>query len=591
MRRLSLRKKIQFVFTSVLLFGLAIALSSLLSFSRLERDVLHSLDRESRSLGQAHQSLAIAAVEQSRWRGAVDRAAMSVSRIRQVGLKGMREIRRQRWSVVSLAVVCGFGGLAMVRLLTSRIMAPIERVTRGACRIGQGDLDHRIEIDTDDELGDLAREFNRMAAEVATSRAELDHNVQVRTAELRAANEELRKASRLKSEFLANMSHELRTPLNSIIGFTRIVARKTDGVIDSAQTENLKKVLHSANLLLDQINEILDLAKIEAGRVTISRESFEIEPFLKELAGTVKPLVEAGGNSLTLDFASDLGVATTDRGKLRQIVLNLLSNASKFTKGGRLWLRCRRAAQGRLRIEVEDTGIGIAADQLDIIFEEFRQADGSTSREYGGTGLGLSIAKRLTEMLGGRVEVRSTPSIGSMFAIELPIKPLAELDTSQPCDEQPSLDVPPVADEPRRPVVLHIDDDPHALYLVKEELKDANYEVVGVRNGMEGIVLARRLQPACILLDVMLPAMDGWDIIAELKRDPATSAIPVVFLSMVENQALGKSMGASAYLLKPVTGETILGTLERVTEESSRSSQGSLSPATADDTLLAASSR
>jgi signal transduction histidine kinase len=315
-------------------------------------------------------------------------------------------------------------GLAMALLasvlVARRILRPLQTLRHGVERIGSGDLAFRLDVKTGDELELLAEEFNRMSARVQDAYTSLEHKVAERTGELVALNQQLEEANRLKSQFLANVSHELRTPMNAIIGFTRLVMRKTDGQIAALQHANLQKVLISADHLLNLINGLLDLSKIEAGRMEVSPARFDLRELIQVAAATVEPMLKPDRVRFVADIDPDLPPLYTDRDKLKQIVLNLLSNAAKFTDDGMIKVTAWQAGE-RLCLAVSDTGIGMPPEALDYIFEEFRQVDMSSTRRHGGTGLGLAIVRKLTRLLGGDVTAESDLGKGSTFKVTLPL--------------------------------------------------------------------------------------------------------------------------------------------------------------------------
>jgi signal transduction histidine kinase len=359
----------------------------------------------------------------------------------QIGLSEAKlklALRTAVWDVALITIIIILGGIAVTIALAGRIVTPLRSLASVAGRIAAGNLTASVEPTSHDEVGQLTNIFNHMTQSLASHihtitelTQTLEQRVAERTRELQEANRQLEAASRHKSEFLANMSHELRTPLNAVIGFTRLVMRHTQGVLLPKQYENLEKVLASAERLLALINDALDLSKIEAGRLEVRPTSFALEALVDVCLRTVEPMVKGERLRLVKELDVDRLLLYTDYDKLQQILLNLLSNALKFTEEGTITVSARHR-DGQIAIAVADTGIGISEDELEVIFEEFRQADSGTTRRYGGTGLGLSISRHLARLLGGDITVTSAVGVGSTFTVTLPIRYPVHLNDSIP---------------------------------------------------------------------------------------------------------------------------------------------------------------
>ncbi len=356
---------------------------------------------------------------------------------------------------------------------------------------------------------------------------------------LRHAAEASEAANRSKSQFLANMSHELRTPLNAIIGYAEMLREDHD---DPGVVADLQKIEGSGKHLLSLINDVLDLSKIEAGKMELHHERFDVDAMCRELAGTVAPLVQRGRNTLELQVPADIGSMWCDVIRVRQVLLNLLSNASKFTSDGRIVLAARRDGHW-IEFSVSDSGIGIAEEAAARLFQPFTQADGSTTRKFGGTGLGLALVRHFARLMGGDVVVTSSPGQGSTFTVRLPDAPIVESAAQATLQDLP---------RGEGTLVLAIDDDPVIHELIARTLETRSIRVVSARNGREGLELARSLMPDAITLDVMMPDIDGWDVLAALKADAKTKDIPVAMVTIVDGEARGKALGAAAWLLKPI---------------------------------------
>jgi signal transduction histidine kinase/DNA-binding response OmpR family regulator len=387
--------------------------------------------------------------------------------------------------------------------------------------------------------------------------------------DLEAARDEAMEASRTKSSFLANMSHELRTPLNAIIGLTELLCDNAARFGTEKALEPLRRVLRAGRHLLSLINDILDLSKIEAGKMDLILESVAIRPIVDEVSGVAQPLAEQNKNALEVDCPDGIGSVHADNMRLRQILLNLLSNACKFTKAGTVRLRVTSVSEAGQRwvdFTISDSGIGMTEQQLGRLFQEFSQADASTTRQFGGTGLGLAISRRLCRLMGGDITVTSVPSEGSTFTVRLP----AEAETVLVA----AASAPEAADSAQggaRDTVLVIDDDPTARELITAHLAESGFTVETAANGVDGLKQARALRPAAITLDIMMPDIDGWTVLAALKGDPALADIPVVIVTIVDEQRRGIALGAAGYMTKPIDRDRlveILSAYRRATESS-----------------------
>ena len=367
-------------------------------------------------------------------------------------------------------------------------------------------------------------------------------------------------AGQHKSQFLANMSHELRTPLNAIIGYSEILQEDAADLGQEGLVRDLKKIESSGRHLLGLINDILDLSKVEAGRMDIFLEDVEIVPLLEEVRAIIVPLAETKGNVLEFGPAENLGSIRTDRTKLKQSLLNILSNGSKFTENGRLTLVAERFETDRpmVRFAISDTGIGMTEEQLGRLFQAFSQADASTSKKYGGTGLGLAISQRFCQLLGGDISVTSQPGEGSTFTITLPDQ------TETPAQIKPA-DAPHISgDANSATTVLLVDDDPTARDLLTASLKGAGYRLVHATNGAEALNLARTIRPDAITLDVIMPTTDGWEVLSALKADADLCDIPVVMVTIVPDRGIGLSLGAVDVLTKPVDRARLTALMHRL---------------------------
>jgi PAS domain S-box-containing protein len=399
--------------------------------------------------------------------------------------------------------------------------------------------------------------------------------------EIRAAMEATEAANRTKSAFLANMSHELRTPLNAVIGYSEMLLEEAvEEGLDSF-VGDLEKIRGAGQHLLGVINDILDISKIEAGRVDLCLETFEVRTLLGEIARMVEPLAQKNRNELVVHCADDVGVMVSDPLRVRQILFNLLGNACKFTERGRVEVRVQVAAgvdADEIRFSVVDSGIGMTETQLGRLFQPFVQADASTTRKFGGTGLGLAISRQLTELMSGALTVTSEVGKGTCFELRLP-RVGGRSEAREPSRGRPSIgprdavrrspSTAPLADstaelEAGPATILVIDDDPTVHELLGHHLAHGGYRVFFAGSGTEGIARARELRPDVITLDVMMPDKDGWRVLSELKAAPETADIPVVMLTIIDQRSAGFALGAADYLLKPIDRTRLLATLERL---------------------------
>jgi signal transduction histidine kinase/DNA-binding response OmpR family regulator len=439
---------------------------------------------------------------------------------------------------VSIAVPILIVWLFVVRYVSRRL----SQISRAMLEISSGDLDARMPPVGRDELGDMGRAlqvFRDNAREIRVAHAEADR-----------AREQAEAASRTKSTFLANMSHELRTPLNAIIGYSEILIEEATDRGDDASVSDLDKIKAAGRHLLGLINDILDLSKIEAGRMDIFVERVDLGTLARDVATLIAPLAQKNGNTLNLDVPADIGVMHTDLTKLKQCLVNLLSNASKFTRSGTISLKVRRemlADQARFIFRVADTGIGMSAEQQGRLFQAFTQADASTTRNYGGTGLGLTISKHFCTMLGGSIDVHSEPGKGSEFTITLP-DAQAEAVQAAPAPKLVPQSFPP-GDEIK---LLVVDDDESVHHLLSATLEKEGYRLLHAYDGEQAIELARSTAPDVITLDVMMPRVDGWSVLGQLKSAPETARIPVIMISILDERTLGYSLGASEFMTKPI---------------------------------------
>jgi signal transduction histidine kinase/CheY-like chemotaxis protein len=386
--------------------------------------------------------------------------------------------------------------------------------------------------------------------------------------EIRDKSQQLEVASQHKSQFLASMSHELRTPLNAIIGVTEMLREDARDLKRKDEFEPLDRVLGAGRHLLALINDILDLSKIEAGRMELHLEPFPLVPLIEDVAKTIEPMAAKNGNRIVIDCPPDLGTMRADQTRFRQALLNLASNANKFTEKGTVTIAARpQRLDGRdwITIAVTDTGIGMTEEQMGRLFREFSQADASTTRKYGGTGLGLAISRHFCRMMGGDITVESSPGEGSTFTIHLPR--IVQSDgtlVTEALGELGAEPAHPIAERAEEPLILVVDDDATVRELVVRHLERAGFAAVAARSGQEGLRLVRELRPAAVTLDIMMPDLDGWTVLAAIKGEPELAGIPVVLMSIVDQKNRGYALGAADYLVKPVDRSKLVETLRSI---------------------------
>jgi len=433
--------------------------------------------------------------------------------------------------------------LLLIYFLVRYTTKSLSQLRIGTREWSKGNLAHRVFVKGKGDLAQLAGSFNEMAEK-------LDATMERANEERQRANE----ANQAKSGFLANMSHELRTPMNAIIGYSEMMLEDLeDGVeLDPEEVQaDLGKIHAAGKHLLGLINEVLDLAKVESGKMVIYNETADLQQLVGDVTTTVQPMVSKYDNTINTVFELEDSEIRTDVTKFRQVLMNLLSNAAKFTRKGKITIKASRSTEGGIdliSISVADTGIGMTPEQLEKVFDEFTQADDSTTREFGGTGLGLAICKKFAELMNGWIDVESTPGEGTCFTFVVPAI-AADTEPEETQDEHGEGHTDQIEGLAK---VLVVDDDESSREISRRILSKRGYSVITADGGADGVELAREQQPDIIVLDILMPGMDGWQVLEKLREMPETSDIPIIMQSMLSERELGLSLGADDYLTKPV---------------------------------------
>jgi len=495
-------------------------------------------------------------------------------------------VRARRYSAIVgiFVLISGLFALLVSSQLQRLISRPILHL-ENAMRMVSTNKNYEVRAARfySDEIGRLIDGFNTMLSEIQhrdTALQRANDELKTRTRELegeiihrKQTQEELLKAkhaaedaSRAKSAFLANMSHELRTPLNAIIGYSEMLEEETRDLGKVENQQDLRKIQSAGKHLLSLINDVLDLSKIEAGKMGLHLETFDVSLMVEEMVTTLQPAIAKNANNMRVRLAGDVGMMRADATKVRQILFNLLSNACKFTDHGTISLDVSQSAmegQEWIRFRVKDTGIGISSKQQEKLFQEFTQADATISRKYGGTGLGLAISYRFVQMMKGRIGVESQEGQGSTFTVYLPAQVTLDTVEAGQLEGTGSAPAGPSQRKAEADTILVIDDDPAVRDLMSRFLTKLGFRTVAAAGGEEGLRLAREVSPLVITLDVIMPERDGWDVLRKLKNDPQLAQIPVIMVTVVDNQAMGFDLGASNYLIKPVDRDRLALLIEK----------------------------
>jgi len=499
-------------------------------------------------------------------------ASKSQSAYHVIGRLDASSVRKELWAYVGriilfVILIVAFVTAGTMLAVGATVITPILRLRNDMLTAGSEGSSEKFysrSVKRNDELGDVMAAFNSMFDQIGSRTAKLfaaNEQLQREIAERKRAEKAAEAANQSKSAFLANMSHELRTPLNAIIGYSEMLMEEAEDLGYEEFVPDVQKIHASGKHLLVLINNILDLSKVEAGKMELYLETFHIPNMIEDVVSTIQPLVDKNANTLKVNCNDNLGTMHTDLTKLRQVLFNLLSNACKFTEQGIITLDVSRVLKDGvewLAFSVCDTGIGMTSEQKAKLFQAFSQVHDPVGSSYGGTGLGLVISKRFCQMMGGDISVDSKFGAGSTFTIRLPADslvreegPVASAgDRAEPLPEEGS-------------IVLVIDDDPNVQDLMRRLLSKDGFRVVTASAGEEGLKLAGELRPDVITLDVIMPSMDGWAILSALKADPELADIPVIMLTILDNKNMGYTLGASDYLTKPVDRDRLVTILKK----------------------------
>jgi len=475
--------------------------------------------------------------------------------VKQDTSEALQPVTRQRIATLVLSILMLSAVVVAAQRVAHSISRPIEHLTQVVRKISAGDMRQKVPVESEDEIGELSRAFNKMTADLKRTVDSTEENVRRRTEELNKTAEDLRQAkdaaetaNRTKSSFLASMSHELRTPLNAIMGYSEMLQEDAADGGWSELTPDLRKIHSAGRHLLGLINDILDLSKIEADKMDLYLETFHVPQVVQDVVSTVQPLADKNGNTLRATCPDTIGSIKADLTRVRQILFNLLSNSCKFTEKGLITLDVERRRDDMLDwlvFRVSDSGIGMTPEQLGKLFQAFAQADASTTRKYGGTGLGLAITRRLARMMGGDVTVSSEFGRGTTFTVRLPAE--VSVGKSRPTTTDSA--------EEALPAVLIIDADPGGRELMQRFLAEEGLRAILATSGGEGLVLAKKHQPAAILLNVLLPEQDGWEVLKQLRTDPQLLPIPVIPHALSKDKSRGLTLGTTSFVVHPIEGQ------------------------------------